>query len=34
MLNSQKNNIFEMTTQDIHLENYQSHGQIKANMAV
>jgi thymidylate synthase len=34
MLNSQKNNIFEMTMQDIHLENYQSHGQIKANMAV
>lgn len=34
MLNSQKNNIFEMTMQDIHLENYQSHGPIKANMAV
>ena len=34
MLNSQKNNIFEMTMQDIHLENYQSHGTIKANMAV
>lgn len=34
MLNSQKTNIFEMTMQDIHLENYQSHGQIKANMAV
>lgn len=34
MLNSQKNNIFEMTMQDIHLENYESHGQIKANMAV
>ena len=34
MLNSQKNNIFEMTMQDIHLENYQSHGAIKALMAV
>jgi thymidylate synthase len=34
MLNSEKNNIFEMTMQDIHLENYQSHGPIKANMAV
>ena len=34
MLNSLKNNIFEMTMQDIHLENYQSHGAIKANMAV
>jgi thymidylate synthase len=34
MLNSQKNNIFEMTMQDIHLENYQSHGPIKATMAV
>jgi len=34
MLNTQKNNIFEMTMQDIHLENYQSHGSIKANMAV
>jgi thymidylate synthase len=34
MLNTQKNNIFEMTMQDIHLENYQSHGTIKANMAV
>ena len=34
MLNSEKNNIFEMTIQDIHLENYQSHGTIKANMAV
>jgi thymidylate synthase len=34
MLNSVKNNIFEMTMQDIHLENYQSHGPIKANMAV
>lgn len=34
MLNSVKNNIFEMTMQDIHLENYQSHGAIKANMAV
>jgi thymidylate synthase len=34
MLNSQKNNIFEMTMQDIHLENYQSHSAIKAKMAV
>jgi len=34
MLNSMKNNIFEMTMQDIHLENYQSHGAIKAKMAV
>jgi len=34
MLNTQKNNIFEMTMQDIHLENYQSHGPIKATMAV
>jgi len=34
MLNSEKNNIFEMTMQDITLENYQSHGPIKANMAV
>jgi len=34
MLNAEKNNIFEMTMQDIHLENYQSHGPIKATMAV
>lgn len=34
MLNANKNSIFEMTMQDIHLENYQSHGQIKAAMAV
>jgi thymidylate synthase len=34
LLNSEKTNIFEMTMQDITLENYQSHGQIKANMAV
>ena len=34
MLNTQKNNIFEMTMQDIHLENYQSHESIKAKMAV
>ena len=34
MLNSVKNNIFEMTIQDIHLENYQSHDTIKAKMAV
>ena len=34
MLNAQKHNIFEMTMQDIHLENYQSHGPIRANMAV
>jgi thymidylate synthase len=34
MLNAEKNNIFEMTMNDIHLENYQSHGPIKATMAV
>lgn len=34
MLNAEKNSIFEMTMQDIHLENYQSHGTIKATMAV
>ena len=34
MLNAEKNNIFEMTMQDIHLENYQSNGPIKATMAV
>jgi thymidylate synthase len=34
MLNSMKTNIFEMTMQDIHLENYQSHESIKAKMAV
>ena len=34
MLNATKHNIFEMTMEDIHLENYQSHGAIKANMAV
>ena len=34
MLNAEKNNIFEMTMADIHLENYQSHGPIKASMAV
>ena len=34
LLNTQKTNIFEMTMQDISLENYQSHGQIKASMAV
>jgi thymidylate synthase len=34
LLNSQKTNIFEMTMDDIKLENYQSHGQIKASMAV
>jgi thymidylate synthase len=34
MLNAEKTNIFEMTMQDIHLENYQSHGPIKATMAV
>ena len=33
-LNSEKTNIFEMTMQDIGLEGYQSHGQIKATMAV
>jgi thymidylate synthase len=34
MLNSLKTNIFEMTMQDIYLEGYQSHGQLKAAMAV
>ena len=34
MLNASKNSIFEMTMADIHLENYQSHGPIKATMAV
>ena len=34
MLNAQKNNIFEISMEDIHLENYQSHGPIKATMAV
>ena len=34
MLNASKTNIFEMTMEDIHLENYQSDGPIKATMAV
>jgi thymidylate synthase len=34
MLNASKNSIFEMTMEDIHLENYESHGPIKAPMAV
>ena len=34
MLNASKTNIFEMTMADIHLENYQSDGPIKATMAV
>jgi thymidylate synthase len=33
-LNQEKTNIFEISMQDIHLENYQSHSPIKANMAV
>jgi thymidylate synthase len=33
-LNPNKTNIFEMTMDDITLVNYQSHGAIKANMAV
>jgi thymidylate synthase len=33
-LSAQKTNIFEMRMEDIHLDNYESHGQIKANMAV
>lgn len=33
-LNHHKTNIFDMTMEDIHLENYQSHGQLKATMAV
>lgn len=34
MLNTQKTNILEMTKNDIYLDNYQSHGAIKAKMAV
>jgi len=34
MLNPNKTNIFDMHMGDIVLSNYQSHGQIKANMAV
>jgi thymidylate synthase len=34
MLNASKTNIFEISMADIHLENYQSHGPIKATMAV
>ena len=34
LLNSQKTDIFEMTMQDIALTGYESHGTIKANMAV
>ena len=34
VLNPDKTNIFEVTICDIKLEGYQSHGQIKANMAV
>ena len=34
MLNATKTNIFEISMEDIQLENYQSHGTIKANMAV
>jgi thymidylate synthase len=34
LLNPNKTNLFEMTMDDITLVNYQSHGAIKANMAV
>ena len=34
ILNPNKTNLFEMTMDDISLEGYQCHGQIKANMAV
>ena len=34
MLNASKTNIFEISMEDIHLENYQSDGPIKATMAV
>ena len=34
MLNASKTNLFEISMEDIHLENYQSHGPIKATMAV
>jgi len=33
-LNVDKTNLFEMTMDDIKLVNYQSHGQLRANMAV
>jgi thymidylate synthase len=33
-LNPNKTNLFEMTMDDITLNNYQSHSAIKANMAV
>jgi thymidylate synthase len=33
-LNPNKTNIFEITMDDIKLENYQSHGPLKATMAV
>lgn len=33
-LNTDKKNLFEITMSDIKLDNYQSHGQIKASMAV
>ena len=33
-INPDKSNIFEFTMEDIVLENYQSHGQLKAKMAV
>jgi thymidylate synthase len=34
MLNHHKTNIFDFTMEDIHLEGYKSHGQLKATMAV
>ena len=34
MLNYEKKNIFEFTIDDIYLDGYQSHGQLKAKMAV
>ena len=34
MLTHDKTNIFDFTMKDIHLEGYQSHGQLKATMAV
>jgi thymidylate synthase len=34
MLDFDKSNIFDFTMDDIFLDNYQSHGQLKATMAV
>ena len=34
MLNYEKKNIFDFTMDDVYLDGYKSHGQIKAKMAV